>query len=133
MSDTPEDKGKEREVGYKKPPVHTQFKKGNGGRPKGVKNKLSKAFLEDMFAAWEERGSEAIERTINEKPEVFLKTVASLVPKDINLHTERDVEKMTEADIRDELAEIAETLAAVGIVARKGSEGETATGQATKH
>lgn len=43
----PENEQKEYEVGYKKPPVKTQFKKGQSGNPKG-RPKLIKDFKTDL-------------------------------------------------------------------------------------
>lgn len=68
------------------PPVEHQFKPGNPGRPKGARNKLGEAFLEDMLASWQTQGREAIERVIADKPEQFLKVVASILPRDLNVN-----------------------------------------------
>jgi hypothetical protein len=67
------------------PPVEHQFKPGNPGRPKGSRNKLGEAFIADLFATWQKRGLSAIERVIDEKPEAYLKVIASLLPKNVNL------------------------------------------------
>jgi hypothetical protein len=67
------------------PPVEHQFKPGNPGRPKGSRNKLGEAFIADLFATWQQRGLSAIERVIDEKPEAYLKLIASLLPKNVNL------------------------------------------------
>jgi hypothetical protein len=68
------------------PPVEHQFKPGNPGRPKGSRNKLGEAFIADLFATWQKRGLSAIERVIDEKPEAYLKVIASLLPKHVNLN-----------------------------------------------
>lgn len=91
------------------------------GRPKGSKNKLSEFFLRDMVAAWESNGVSVINDVIREKPDVFLRVVASLVPKEMNLNVTNDVEAMTDDEIRTELAEIADALANVGVIATGGS------------
>lgn len=70
-------------VGPGKPPVEHQFKPGNPGRPKGARNKLGEAFLEDLLTAWTDKGIEAIQRVIIERPQDFLKVVASILPKEI--------------------------------------------------
>jgi hypothetical protein len=49
------------------------------GRPAGSRNKLTEDFLGDMHAAWLERGREAIDRVIDERPEVFLAIVARTI------------------------------------------------------
>ena len=71
------------ETGYGKPPVEHQFKPGNTGRPTGARNRLGEKFLEDMLAAWNDKGISAIERVIIERPQDFLKVVASILPKEI--------------------------------------------------
>ena len=53
------------------------------GRTKGSRNKLSDAFLEDLLAAWEANGKTAIESVIRDRPQDFLKVVASILPKEI--------------------------------------------------
>ncbi len=99
--------GVDREVGFCKPPVHTQFQPGNPGRPKGSKNKLCEDFLGDMQEAWKEHGKDAIKEMATKEPGRFVATVASLVPKDMNVN----INPM--ADLTDdELAERIRTLAA---------------------
>lgn len=51
------------------------------GRPKGSKQALSEAFLQDLIYHWRLNGVEAIERTFRERPEVYLKFVSSNSPK----------------------------------------------------
>jgi hypothetical protein len=52
---------------------------GVPSRPIGSRNKLTEDFLADMLAAWQERGQEAIDRVIDERPEVFLAIVARTI------------------------------------------------------
>ena len=59
---------------------------GNGGRKKGARSKLGEAFLADLCADWEEHGKAAIERVRCEKPDVYLKVVASILPRDLNVN-----------------------------------------------
>lgn len=54
------------------------------GRPKGSRNKLGEAFLEDMLA---DRGANvpaAIRKVRDEKPDAYLKVVASILPHQID-------------------------------------------------
>jgi len=51
------------------------------GRPKGSKHALSEAFLQDLIEHWRLNGVEAIDRTFREKPEVYLKIVSSISPR----------------------------------------------------
>jgi hypothetical protein len=76
-------------TGYGKPPVEHQFKPGNPGRPKGSRNKLGEAFIQALANDFERHGAEAIERVRIEKPEAYLKVIASLLPKDLNLNVSK--------------------------------------------
>jgi hypothetical protein len=44
------------------------------------------AFIEDLHRSWLVTGRAAIEAVLRTKPEVYLKVIASLLPKDINLN-----------------------------------------------
>ncbi len=56
---------------------------GNGGRPKGSRNKLGEEFLCALYADFVAHGMEAIARTREEKPEAYLKVIASILPKQL--------------------------------------------------
>lgn len=84
MSDEPRKNGAK--TGKPTPPVEHQFKPGNPGRPKGARNKLGEAFIEDLLHSWEAQGPSVIQRVIEEKPDQYLKVVASLMPKDLNVN-----------------------------------------------
>jgi hypothetical protein len=45
----------------------------------------SEAFVADLYADWQVHGPAIIARVREEKPADFLKIIASLLPKDINL------------------------------------------------
>ena len=96
----------------KKTPLKPAWAKGQSGnpkgRPKGSRNKLGEAFLADMHDKWLEHGSDVIQRVIDDKPEVFLKVVASLIPKELKVSN--DVRDMTEEEIIAELRELHKTV-----------------------
>lgn len=62
-----------------------RFVSGNigGGRPKGARTKLGEAFLEAMYSDFTEHGVAAIVKVRDEKPDQYLKVVASILPKEI--------------------------------------------------
>ena len=61
------------------------FQKGEGGRMKGSRNKLSVAFLNDFLEEWREGGREAMRIMRIERPAEFVKTAAYLMPKEMTL------------------------------------------------
>jgi hypothetical protein len=84
--------------------VGRPFQKGEGGRPKGARNKLQEAFWKDFAAAWEAKGAEAIAKVAQDDPATFLKVAASVMPKDVEMRVEhRRANELTD----DELASIA--------------------------
>ena len=56
------------------------------GRPKGARSKLGEAFLEALHDDFNEHGKVAIEAARTQKPEVYLKVIASILPKDLNVN-----------------------------------------------
>jgi len=60
-----------------------------GGRPKGAKDKLSKAFFAEITGHWEEHGMDAIHRVWEDKPEVYVQVISRLMPSEseLNLNT----------------------------------------------
>jgi hypothetical protein len=57
--------------------------------PKGSRNKLGEAFIQALADDFERHGVEAIERVRIEKPEAYIKVIASLLPKDLNLNVSK--------------------------------------------
>ena len=55
------------------------------GRPPGSKHKISEKFISALTADFEQHGETVISQVRAEKPEQYLKIVADLVPKDVNL------------------------------------------------
>jgi hypothetical protein len=58
------------------------------GRPKGARHKLGTAFLEAMLADFTKNGEDVIEKVRGEKPDQYLKVVASILPKEIEVGEE---------------------------------------------
>lgn len=74
----------------KKQNLVPQWKPGQSGnpagRPKGARNKLGEAFLADMLTDWEEFGPAAIKEVRQTKPDQYLKVVAMILPRDLNVN-----------------------------------------------
>lgn len=99
----------------------TQFQPGNPGRPKGSRNKLGEAFLADLLTDWEAHGKVAIEATRESKPDAYLKVVASILPKEMNLRV-NDFDDLTDEQLARRLAAITAQLANGGFGAGDGVE-----------
>ena len=51
------------------------------GRPKGSRNKLHEEFINELYADWCEHGPEVLKTVRETRPDVYLKVVASLLPR----------------------------------------------------
>lgn len=98
-----------KQTGKGKPPVEFQFKPGNPGRPKGARNKLGEQFLEDLLASWETDGPTAIKRVIDTRPQDYLRVVASILPKDINVNVNQ-IESMTDEQLVERMRKLDATI-----------------------
>jgi len=58
---------------------------GFGGRPKGARNRLGETFLTALEADFKDNGVEAIKKVREERPHEYLKVVASLLPKQVEI------------------------------------------------
>lgn len=75
-------------------------KSGNlAGRPKGARNKLGEAFIEALHDDFNEHGIEAIRIVRETKPDQYLKVLASLMPRDVNLTVHEDLEELSDAEL----------------------------------
>jgi hypothetical protein len=68
------------------------FKPGHSGnpkgRPKGARNRLGTQFLEALEADFNQFGPQAIAFVRERKPEVYVRVVADLLPKEANINVE---------------------------------------------
>lgn len=98
------------------PPQLTPFKagaewSGNAkGRPKGSRNKLGEEFLSKMLADFEEHGSDVIVKVRTEEPAQYLKVVAGILPKELNVTTNA-VEEMSDDDLARAIAALESIIA----------------------
>lgn len=60
--------------------------KGGPGRPKGARNILGEAFLTALQVDFAEHGVAAIQAVRADKPDQYLKVIASLMPKELNVN-----------------------------------------------
>jgi hypothetical protein len=84
------------------PPLAHRFQPGNPGRPRGSRNKLGEAFIAALAEDFEKHGVEVIERVRIEKPEAYIKVIASLLPKDLNLNVTK-LDDLTDEQLLERL------------------------------
>jgi hypothetical protein len=71
---------------------------GGGGRAKGSRNLLGEAFLGELYAHWQDHGKDAIETLYEKHPVEYVKVIASILPKDLNVKVSA-VESMTDDEL----------------------------------
>jgi hypothetical protein len=86
-------------------PVGTPFQKGNGGRPKGSRNALGEAFLEAMHEDFQEHGKSVIATVRAEKPDQYLKVIASILPKDLNVNV-NNLNDLSDDELRSRIRDL---------------------------
>lgn len=87
---------------------------------KAVRTKLGELFLDDMLSAWESRGAAAIHALIEKSPHDFLKAVASLMPKDVNVNVNQ-IGEMTDEQLLDRIRKLDATIKP--FLAAQGADG----------
>lgn len=80
------------------------------GRPKGSRNKLGEAFLSALHDDFAEHGVKAIETVRIERPHEYLKVVASILPKELNVTTNA-VEELSDDELAAGIAALQSILA----------------------
>jgi hypothetical protein len=74
--------------------VGHRFLPGNSGlpgRPKGARNKLAEAMIDDLYRDWKEHGIQAIRKVRETRPADYLKIVAMIVSKAEDLSLDSDM------------------------------------------
>ena len=88
------------------------------GRPKGSRNKLGEDFIAALHEDFQKHSAKVIERVRTERPDAYLKVIASIVPKQLDIGSANPFEVWTD----DELESLGEMLQAVrGMAESKGS------------
>lgn len=114
-------------VGYASPPLHTQFKPGvspnPGGKPVKARNKLNANFLNALIKEFDANGAQAIRECATKDPSTFVRVLASLQPKEMEITRPLD-------DITDEQLDAAYLACRAIIGAQNAGEGQVGQGEA---
>jgi hypothetical protein len=86
----------------------SHFKPGHSGRPKGSRNLLCRAMLDDLAADWAEGGAAAIKIMRIERPSEYVRVMCSILPRELlfeNTATNLDDDQIEEviARIREQI------------------------------
>ncbi len=76
-------------------PIQPGETRNPGGKPVGLRNSLNAKFLKQLSAEFDISGKEVIRRVAEEEPGVFLRVLAALQPKEMEIKRQLD-------DISDE-------------------------------
>ncbi len=80
-------------------------KSGNPkGRPKGSRNKINDAFVQDFFEAWQAFGRPALMAMAWERPADFVRVAASLLPQKVDVTVEA-LHEVSDADLDKRIRE----------------------------
>lgn len=100
-----------------------QFQPGNKaspGRPKGARSRLQESFLAALADDFTEHGVAAIQAMRTEKPGDYIKTVASLMPKQLEL--DRPLQDLTDDDLAIGIHALQAYIAANGLSEGTGAK-----------
>jgi hypothetical protein len=93
------------------------FKPGQSGnpagRPVGNRNKLNEKFILALHDDFVEHGAAVIEKVRKTKPEIYLKVIASILPRELHFKNESAFEGLTD----DKLDEVIGSVRAVLLAA----------------
>ena len=64
----------------------TQFKKGEGGRKKGSKNKISRVALNAIYRDLQDNAGDSIELLRDKDLSTYWRVIAGLIPKDLDIN-----------------------------------------------
>lgn len=101
------------------------------GKPKGARTKLGEQFLAALQEDFEANGIEAIQIVRAERPQDYIKVIASLMPKDLNLNV-NNMDDATDAELVQRLRDLESVIRPFLGVEGSGAD-RTGTGPATAH
>lgn len=109
--------------------VGKPFTPGNGGRPKGSRNKLGEDFFRALSEDFAEHGLEAIVKVRQMEPASYLNVLARLMPKEIKIKP--PLGDLSDDDLASLIAAIRGAITAAGGAPELGAGAATAPSRAT--
>ena len=101
-------------VGFKNPPVEHRFKPGvsanPGGKPLKSRNKLQGDFFRELADDFNVKGKDAIKAMREERPADYIKVIASLTPRELEV-THSPLEDMSTEALEAAIAAVQGLLA----------------------
>ena len=95
----------------------TRFKPGTspnpGGKPVGARNRLQADFLNALVEDFSAHGKEAVRRCREEKPDVYIRIIASLMPKELEI--KRPLDNLTDEELDAAIVLLREKLGVAAI------------------
>jgi hypothetical protein len=67
--------------------------------PKGSRPKLGEAFVNEIYVQWQAHGRAAVEWVIEEDPLGFLRLVAGLVPRQVEVSSTNPLEQLSDGEL----------------------------------
>lgn len=84
------------------------------GRPKGSRNKLGEAFIQDMYDAWQASGPQVLANVIKDEPAAFLRSMVAILPKEVDVNVNR-YDAMTDEQLKTQFLAALREARALGI------------------
>ena len=80
------------------------------GRPPGNRNKLNEKFILALYEDFTKHGATVIAEVREKRPEIYLKVIASILPRQMHVRSESLFAGMTNDDVDQLLGEVRRTL-----------------------
>ena len=61
------------------------------GRPKGSRTALTAQVIDDILRHWKKNGANALDEMFDKDPSSYVRTIASLIPRDVKVQTDINV------------------------------------------